>query len=65
MVKRMIRIIECAASGVLLVIPDDSHVWRRMAEAREKNSKLRQDRDAKAKAEKAAPIARACAAASS
>jgi hypothetical protein len=65
MVKRMIRIIECAAGGVLLVIPDDSHLWRRAAESREKNSKLRRDRDAKPKAETAAPTARARTAASS
>jgi hypothetical protein len=25
----MVRIIECRDSGVLLVIPEDSHVWRR------------------------------------
>lgn len=31
----MVRIMECATSRCLLVIPDDSHVWVRMAEARE------------------------------
>lgn len=25
----MLRIIECGVSGVLLVIPDDSHVWKK------------------------------------
>ncbi|NWG93222.1 MAG: hypothetical protein HXY21_12075 [Parvularculaceae bacterium] len=49
----MVRIIECAASSVLLVIPDDSHVWRRMAEAREQARKLRQDVDARGNAESA------------
>lgn len=30
----MVRILECAASGVLLVIPEDSHLWRNEREAR-------------------------------
>lgn len=30
----MVRIHECAASGVLLVIPEDSHIWRNELEAR-------------------------------
>lgn len=30
----MVRVLECATSKVLLVIPDDSHVWARRAEER-------------------------------
>ncbi|MEK7265101.1 MAG: hypothetical protein AAB227_03280 [Pseudomonadota bacterium] len=53
----MVRIMECATSRCLLVIPEDSHVFARMAEAREKAGAAAKKRAAKVKSAMAEPMA--------
>lgn len=45
----MVRILDCATSRCLLVIPDDSHLLARMAEAREQARAAAKRRSANAK----------------